>query len=402
MLDQLSGVRVISLNHFLLGPVGTQYLADLGADVISVEPLEGAFQRNWSGANKFVDGQSMLFLAGNRNKKSLALDLKSSGGKDVLGRLIAGADVLAENFRPGVMKRLGFSSDELLQQYPGLVYAAASGFGPDGPYAERPGQDLLVQAMSGLAKVTGEKGAARGVGVSAADHHGAALFALGIISALFRKQRTGKGGRVDVSLLSAAIDLQVESFTAYMNGVVPEHVHQPRNGAGWSFAAPYGIYATKDGELAISLGDISFLAKALDRPALNEFDANAQHARRDEITAIVAEAFKAETTAHWVNKLMAEGVWHTIVNDYADVLEDPQVVHNGSFVTTVGSAGKPIYLVNHPIRYDGVSASVAMPPQPLGTHTDEILRSIGYSEAEISDLMASGAVGRAAVTQAAE
>ncbi|MFC3703622.1 CaiB/BaiF CoA transferase family protein [Devosia honganensis] len=395
MLDLLSGVRVVSLNHFLLGPVGAQYLADMGAEVIAVEPLDGAFQRSWGGANKRVDGQSMLFLAGNRNKKSLALDMKSAGGRAVMERLIARADVLAENFRPGVMQRLGLGSDELLQRHPGLIYAAASGFGADGPYADRPGQDLLIQAMSGLAKITGSAEGARPVGVSAADHHGAALFALGIVGALVRRQRTGRGGRVDVSLLSAAIDLQVESFTCYMNGEQPDTVHQPRNIGGWYFAAPYGIYSTSDGELAISLGDIALLARAIERPQLNDFDKNAQYDRRDEVAAIVAGALAARPTAHWLPRLAAEGVWHSVVNDYAEVLDDPQVRHNGSFVEVAGATGSAIRLVNHPIRYDGAAAEVAMPPQPLGAQTREILRSLDYSDVEISELIAARAVGAA-------
>ncbi|QJR17607.1 CaiB/BaiF CoA transferase family protein [Pelagibacterium halotolerans] len=394
MLNLLSGVRVVSLNHFLLGPVGTQHLADLGADVISVEPLDGAFQRNWGGANKRIDDQSMLFLAGNRNKRSLALDMKSKAGREVVERLIAQADVLAENFRPGVMDRLGLGCETLLERHPGLIYAAASGFGADGPYADRPGQDLLIQAMSGLARITGSADGARPVGVSAADHHGAALFALGILAALFRREKTGKGGRVDVNLLSAAIDLQVESFTCFMNGEQPETVYQPKNVGGWYFAAPYGIYATRDGEIAISLGEISLLAKAIDRPELNDFDKNAQYVQREEVAAIVAAAFAQQDTAHWVERLNAEGVWHSVVNDYPDVVRDPQVRHNDTFIEVEGATGSPIRLVNHPIRYDEATASVSLPPQPLSAQAEQILHMLEYSDDEIETLFDSGVVRR--------
>ncbi|AEQ52692.1 putative recemase [Pelagibacterium halotolerans B2] len=385
---------MVSLNHFLLGPVGTQHLADLGADVISVEPLDGAFQRNWGGANKRIDDQSMLFLAGNRNKRSLALDMKSKAGREVVERLIAQADVLAENFRPGVMDRLGLGCETLLERHPGLIYAAASGFGADGPYADRPGQDLLIQAMSGLARITGSADGARPVGVSAADHHGAALFALGILAALFRREKTGKGGRVDVNLLSAAIDLQVESFTCFMNGEQPETVYQPKNVGGWYFAAPYGIYATRDGEIAISLGEISLLAKAIDRPELNDFDKNAQYVQREEVAAIVAAAFAQQDTAHWVERLNAEGVWHSVVNDYPDVVRDPQVRHNDTFIEVEGATGSPIRLVNHPIRYDEATASVSLPPQPLSAQAEQILHMLEYSDDEIETLFDSGVVRR--------
>lgn len=396
MLELLKNVRVVSFNHFLLGPVGTQFLADLGAEVIAIEPPGGAFQRVWGGANKRVDGQSMLFLTGNRNKKSLVLDMKHPSGRRIAEQLIATADVVAENFRPGVMDRLGLGSKVLLERHPGLIYAAASGFGADGPYANRPGQDLLVQALSGLAKITGTADGARSVGVSAADHHGAALFALGILAALYRRTQTGKGGQVDVNLLSAAIDLQVESFTCFMNGEQPDSVHQPENIAGWYFAAPYGIYATKDGELAISLGDIALLAGALEAPELHAFSTDEQYTRRDEVAAIVAAIFVRQTSAHWLERLTDAGVWHAAVNDYADVIADPQVQHNGNFVEVVGATGAPIHLVNHPIKYDGESATVALPPQPLGAHTDDILANLGYSPSEIAALEADGAIGRMA------
>lgn len=395
MLDLLQGVRVISFNHFLLGPVGAQFLADLGAEVIAVEPLQGAFQRHWGGANKTIDNQSMLFLAGNRNKKSIALDMKDPRGLRIAEQLIESADVVAENFRPGVMDKLGLGSTVLLERHPRLIFAAASGFGADGPYASRPGQDLLVQALSGLAKITGSSDGARPVGVSAADHHGAALFALGILAALFRRERSGQGGRVDVNLLSAAIDLQVESFTCYLNGERPQNVVAPKNIGGWYFAAPYGIYATSDGELAISLGEIELLADALETPKLKTFSKDEQYIRRDEVAAIVAGVLKQKPSAHWMKRMDKKGVWYAAVADYTDVVADPQVAHNGTFVTVEGATGAPVHLVNHPIKYDGKSAQVRLPPQKLGAQTDEIMAQLGYSESDIVALEKANVLRRA-------
>jgi crotonobetainyl-CoA:carnitine CoA-transferase CaiB-like acyl-CoA transferase len=215
MLDLLQGIRVVSFNHFLLGPLGIQALGDLGADVIAVESVDGAWQRHWSGANAWRDGQSLLFLCANRNKRSLALDLKSEAGRAVALKLVDTADVVAENFRPGIMERLGLGYEALRARRPSLVYASASGYGPDGPYAEKPGQDLLAQALFGLMAITGQAASGpRPVGVSAADHHGAALFALGIVAALLRRSRTGQGCRVDANLMQAALDLQAESLVA--------------------------------------------------------------------------------------------------------------------------------------------------------------------------------------------
>jgi crotonobetainyl-CoA:carnitine CoA-transferase CaiB-like acyl-CoA transferase len=393
-MDLLNGVKIISFNHFLMGPVGIQLLADLGADVIAVEPPGGAFQRKWGGANKSVAGQTMLFLAGNRNKRSLALDLKSPAGIEVARKLIAGADVVAENFRPGVMDRLGLGFEALRVDNPGLIYAAASGYGSDGPYAERPGQDLLIQALSGLMAITGSREhGARAVGVSAADHHGAALLAMGILAALLRRGRTGQGCRVDISLLSSAIDLQLESFVCYLNGARPESVRQPRHIAGWYYPAPYGIYRTKDGELAISLAKMEALSGALSLPELASVTEPEAFARNEEIAETIAAAIAGKTTAEWEEILTDHGIWHAPVNDYAAVVEDPQVRHNGNFVTLEGAGGASITLVGHPLRYDGKMPEVRLPPQPLGAQSAEILRESGYTRESIERLAENGVVG---------
>ena len=393
MLDLLAGVRVVSFNHFLMGPVGMQILGDLGADVIALEPTDGAFQRRFAGAGTWVDGQSALFLCGNRNKRSLAVDLKSESGREVIGRLVDRADVVCENFRPGVMEKLGFGFEALKQRNPGVVYASASGFGPDGPYAKRPGQDMLIQAMSGLAKITGEASTGpRTVGVSAADHHGAALLALGIVSALLRRSRTGQGCRVDVNLLSAAIDLQMESFICYLNATKKHDVTAPHRVGGWYYTAPYGIYPMKDGHVAISLTTMASLGKALDCPEIAAIPEAEAPSRGGEIVAILNRVLPEKTFAELEPKFIEHDIWHAKVNDYDEVQDDPQVQHNRSFVTVEGATGAPVTLVNHAIRYDGETATVALPPQPLGAQTREILAEIGYDAAAIDALLEAGAV----------
>lgn len=395
-MDFLKGIRVVSFNHFLLGPVGMQFLGDLGADIIAIEPVEGAFQRKWGGVNsKTVDGQTMLFLLGNRNKRSLAIDLKSPQGLEIAKRLTRGADVVCENFRPGVMDKLGLGYKQIAEHNPSVIFAAASGFGADGPYADKPGQDLVIQAMSGLAAITGTvESGPRPVGVSAADHHGAALLAMGILAALFRRATTGRGCRVDVNLLSAAIDLQNESFTCYLNGPRPASVTPHNLSGGWYFAAPYGIFPTADGHLAISLTSLETLAEALAAPPIAEFTSAEEYERRDEINALVADALKLRSNAAWTEVLTRHKIWHSPVNDYASVVEDPQVVHNRSFVTVAGATGTPITLVNHPVMYDGKTPEVRLPPQAMGAQTDEILAEIGYSAAEIAALEEQGVVAR--------
>ena len=392
-MDILDGIRIVSFNHFLMGPVGIQLLADLGADVIAIEPTGGAFQRHWGGANKSVDGQSLLFLLGNRNKRSLALDLKKPEGLAIARKLAAGADVVAENFRPGVMEKLGLGYEDLKAKNPALIFASASGYGRDGPYAERPGQDLLIQAMSGLMAITGSRqGGARAVGVSAADHHGAALLAMGILAALVGRLRSGRGRRVDVNLLSSAIDLQLESFSCYLNGEVPDSVRQPKHISGWYYPAPYGIYPTEDGELAISLTDMATLAEALGLPELAAVTPDEAFTRNEELAESIAGAIARKPTAAWLEILERHRIWHARVNDYAEVVADPQVRHNQTFITVPGATGAPVTLVSHPVRYDGAAPEVRLPPQPLGAQNAEILAELGYGTAEIERLTADGVI----------
>ncbi len=392
-MDILNGIRIVSFNHFLMGPVGIQLLADLGADVIAIEPTGGAFQRHWGGANKSIDGQTVLFLGGNRNKRSLALDLKKPEGLEIARKLAAGADVVAENFRPGVMEKLGLGYEDLKAKNPALIYASASGYGRDGPYAERPGQDLLIQAMSGLMAITGSRDeGARAVGVSAVDHHGAALLAMGILAAVVGRLRTGRGRRVDVNLLSSAIDLQLETFVCYLNGETPDSVRQPKHIAGWHYSAPYGIYRTGDGELAISLSDMATLSEALGLPELAAVTPDEAFTRNEELAELIAGAIAQKPTAAWLEILQSHRIWHARVNDYAEVVADPQVRHNGSFVTLPGATGAPVTLVGHPVQYDGVTPEVRLPPQRLGAQNAEILAELDYGAAEIERLAAEGVI----------
>jgi crotonobetainyl-CoA:carnitine CoA-transferase CaiB-like acyl-CoA transferase len=369
MIDFLKDVRIVSFTHFLFGPMGVQTLADLGADVIAVEPLSGSWQRSWGGeGNKMVDGQSVLFLSVDRNKRSIAVDLKSPHGYEITRKLLASADVMASNYRPGVLDKLGFGYEELKKDNPGLIYAAASGYGPNGPYVKRPGQDLLIQAMSGLAAINGPKGTGpRPVGLSAADHHGAALLALGIVTA--------------------------EPLVSFLNGKRPETVTPPKYIGGFHYEAPYGIYPAKDGHIAISLTSLKTLNEALSSEDLAAFDDSENYEKREEIAECIARAIETKSVAEWQEILDKYGIWHQPVNDYAAVADDPQVRHNNCLVTVQGATGSDITLVNHPIRYDGAAPEVRLPPQPVSAQANEILRELGYSDNEIDRLKEEKVVG---------
>jgi crotonobetainyl-CoA:carnitine CoA-transferase CaiB-like acyl-CoA transferase len=391
----LSGIKVVSFNHFLMGPLGMQILGDLGAEVIAIESLDGAFQRKWSPNNTYLGEESLLFAAANRSKKSLALNLRLPEGMSIARKLVAQADVVAENFRPGVMERLGLGYEDIKTINPKIVYASGSGYGPDGPYKDLPGQDLLVQALSGIAAVTGkEPNDARAVGVSAIDHHGGALLALGILAALHGVNRTGEGCRVDVSLLASALDLQTESLTAYLNGKRPTSIRQPGNVSGWCMQGPYGIYPAKDGSIAISLCTNKDLSDALEVLEIANIPDDQNFSKRKDLSELTELGTRKFTISELQERFTRYNIWHMPVNDYENVEKDPQVQHNKHIVTVQSAAsGAPMKLLTHPIRYNGKSPQINLVPQPLGAQSREILSGLGYSETELERLINEEVVG---------
>ena len=388
-MDAFKNVRVVSFNHFLAGPVAAQCLGDLGADVIAAEPIGGAFQRKWAVAGHFVDGQSVNHLTTGRSKRNISVDMKNEAGKDLIRRLIASADVVMENFRPGTMTRLGFDPDELLAKHPRLIYATITGYGSDGPFAHRPGQDLLLQSMSGLAAHTGRAdGPPVPVGSVVIDHHAAALCVTGILAALFDRTATGKGRRVDVSLLQAAIDLQGESIGAWLNGAPHAASRGAEGTAAWFSPGGYGIHATSDGFVAISMSTPANLAAALDIPELEDLPDAASFERQGEITRHVGGAVAALTTAEAVSRLDAAGIWNAEVEDYDGLPNNPQLQHLDAFPTAKGVTGAEVTFVGHPVRYDGAALPVSLVPQALGAQTREVFAELGVSDGEIDRLVA--------------
>lgn len=396
----LGGARVLSLCHYLQGPAAAQYLADMGADVVKIEPLAGAYERHWSGARVFVGEVSGFFLCANRNKRSIAIDLKSPRGRDTFLRLVAKADVVMENFRPGTVDRLGIGYAALRAVRPDIIFASATGFGADGPYAELPGQDLLIQARTGLVAATaGQRPDVlpAAAGCAAVDQHGAALFAMGIAAALYRKATTGQGTRIESSLFNAGIDLQQESIANYLNGSKTPAVfaRDPHLGT-WFHEAPYGIYRTADGRhIAMSLNVLPKLRAALaaagcSPPDFGEPPPDA-YAERDRIAALVAEALGALTFAQADEAFAAAGIWYAPVQNYTDLAGDPQAVHNRVF-EKIRVSGRDAVVVNHPNRYDGQVPPVRRVAERAGQDTGAVLADFGFAETEIGALRAGGVV----------
>ncbi|MAP18377.1 MAG: CoA transferase [Aurantimonas sp.] len=389
----LDGIKVVSFCHFLQGPAAAQYLADMGADVIKVEPVAGAHERHWSGAKVFVEGVSGFYLCANRNKRSIGIDLKSEGGREIALRLIAEADVVMENFRPGVFARLGFSEDEMRRVNPNVIFASASGFGSSGPMVGRPGQDILIQAASGMISATGAPSrGATAVGAAVCDQHGGALMAVGILGALLKRERGGKPTRVESSLLNSGIDLQTEPLVNYFAGNLGrDRFDRDENLATWFHEAPYGVYPARDGDMVISLCTDTALAEALSSDTLRGLVGHDRYEERDAFAAAVRDATHTMTLAELSARFDEHGVWYSPVQTYDDLADDPQIAHCEVF-RDVEVRGRKVRLVNHPNRYDGQVPELRFMALEIGEHTREIMTEIGYAGEEIDGMLARGAV----------
>ena len=386
-LAVLSGVRVLSFTQFLLGPSGVQFLADLGADVIKVEPPGGTlWERNWSGANLYLNGVSAFFLAAHRNQRSLTLDLKHPEGQEIARRLVERADVLVQNFRPGVMTRLGLDWEQARAINPRLIYVSASGYGEKSPYRDRPGQDLLMQAVSGLASISGRAGQPpTAVGTAAIDQHGASLLAVGVLAALLDRARTGQGLHVEVSMLRAALDLQIEIATYVLNGARLEKSATPL--ASTFHPPPYGLYETSDGYLALSMSPLAALRDALDLPALDPYTTvRWPFEAREEVARLIEPVIRTRSTAEWLEHLVPRGIWAAPVLTLPETFADPAVQAAEPVEEIDHPVAGRVRLLRFPLELSSGRATIRRPPPMPGEHTEEILRQCGYADDAIRRL----------------
>ncbi len=391
----LSGYRVIDCSIAMAGPFATQRMGDLGAEVIKVEPPGGEWQRHVSAGRAKGNRINVSFLSLNRNKKSLALDLKSPKGREVLYRLVEGSDVFLQNYRPGVAKRLGVDYEALSAINPKLVYVSMSGYGEDGPYVNRPGQDLLLQAMSGAMLSSGAEGTPpQPAGQFLVDAVTAYTAYDGAIAALLHRERTGEGQLVQVNMLDAILMMQMQELSVHSVGGVPQsrsaeiHAHS-------YIRAPYGVFATADHFIVLAFAPLAKLGELIGEPTFAGLDDETDSwTRRDEIFASVRNRLRAKTTAEWLDILGKAGIWAGPVLGYADVMTDPQVLHNGSFIEYDHPTEGRIKTPGFPIRFSKTPAEVRLPAPVVGQHSREILSGLGIGEAEIAGLIADGIVAQ--------
>nr|WP_228507343.1 CaiB/BaiF CoA-transferase family protein [Plantibacter sp. VKM Ac-2880] len=387
----LDGLVIADFSQLLQGPFATQAMADLGARVIKIEPLGGDWTRSYAMLNAYPGGESISYLAFNRNKESIAIDLKSPEGLELARRIIAQADIVVENFRPGVMDRLGIGYEASKVDNPGLVYVASSGFGVDGPYAKRPGQDLLAQSVAGLPNLQGNiDDPPVPVGISIADVSASLHIVYGALAAVVERSRTGLGQRVDVSLLNSIIAVQTQEFVATLASAEPPT--RPGEGAGNAFTgAPYGVYPTLDGWIAIAMNPVKLLAEVLDIPELLEEESKNVMTGRERIKGLLDAKTAEWTRDDLLDELLTHDVWCAPVNDFADVPKDPQVVHNGMFRTVQHPLAGEITLVGPPIAFSSQTTDRFDAPPLLGADTRSIAEEFGSMRPdEVESLLTKG------------
>jgi crotonobetainyl-CoA:carnitine CoA-transferase CaiB-like acyl-CoA transferase len=394
-MGPLEGIKVIELAQIMAGPTCGMLLADMGADVIKVEKLPGGDDTR-SYTEPSIRGESAAFMVLNRNKRGIAVNLKTPGGLEVVKRLLANADVVTENYRKGTLERLGLGYDVLQALNPRLIYCAISGYGRTGPYADKPGFDLILQGFAGIMSVTGEPGRQPvKSGTSIADINAGILAALGICAALQARARTGRGQIVETSLMEAALQqMYWQAAIHFATGV-----SSGPTGSAHILTAPYQAFPTADGWINIggaNQANWERIARTIGRPELVDdarFKTNGDRMKNLEaLVPLIAERTRTRSSAEWVREFEAAGVPVGPINKIGDVLGDPQVKARDMVVEVEHSRVGKTPAIGLPIKFSETPGNVRRGAPVLGEHTEQVLTALGYSASRIEELRKEGAV----------
>jgi len=402
MTHALDDITVLDFSHLLQGPFATQLLGDAGAKIIKIErPGKGDLFRTMTFKNRWVGGtESPNFLAWNRNKRSLAIDLKADESRETIYELAKNVDVVLHNFRPGVMERLGYGYDDFSRINPGIIYCSASGYGDSGPYVSRPGQDMLLQGLTGLAAATGRgDGPPVPVGAGFADQIGALNIVYGILTALHWRERTGEGQEIKVDLLSALLQHQNQEMVWVMN--FGENFERPNSSIGHpGMDAPFGVYPVKDGWVSIAMSPFARLVDVLGNDDLLKYnDPQTLYDDRDEVWAAIAEETGKWSMKDLLDTLLAADIWCGEIKSHLEVMDDPQVRHRGLVQTYEHASAGPVKVIGPAVRMSKTPPSIDRPAPMVGQHTEEILTEFGIAPERIRQLRDRGLIEQADIAE---
>ena len=372
----LKGLVVADFTQLAQGPWATQMLGDMGADIIKIEPVKGDWMRHYAYGNLYPNGESISFVSFNRNKRSIALNLKDPEGVKIAKSIIAKADILVENFRPGVMDRLGLGYEEIKKTNPKLVYCSSSGYGSSGPYLHRAGQDLLAQSIGGGSALNGKKGDMPVVtAVGQADLLTSLFINQAIMAAIYSRSITGKGQKIEANLLNSVVGFHIQEVTAYLHkGTNPE-----RSESGipnpW-LGAPYGLYNTSDGYIAIGMNSVQKLAQVI---GLKKYDSETYASNniiksRDEIRFDFDAVFQTKSTEEWLALLLEHDIWSSQVNSFDEMVDDPQIKHNEMIIEIEHPTIGKVKTTGFPVWFSDTPQKIYKSAPLLNEHADEILR----------------------------
>ena len=386
----LSGYRILDCSIAMAGPFAAQRLGDLGAEVIKIEPVTGEWQRHVAAGGARGNVINISFLSLNRNKKSIALNLKSEEGMAVLRKLVATSDAFLQNYRPGVAARLGVDYESLRAIKEDLIYISISGYGESGPYLDRPGQDMLLQAMSGAMMSTGKADQPpTPSGQFLVDAVTAAAASEATIAALLHRERTGQGQMVSINMLDVITTLQMQEISVHTVGKVQQTRSAQPHGHSY-IRAPYGIFATADSFVALAFPPLKLLGELIGEESfLNYDDETDSWKYRDHIFERTQFHLKSKSTEEWLAIFREHGIWAGDVYGYKELVNDPQIIHNQTFVEYEHPTEGLVKTPGFPYKFSQTPAQVFNGAPQVGEHTVEVLTGIGFSEQEIADLIQS-------------
>ena len=376
-MNLLDGIIILDFSQYLAGPSATLRLADLGARVIKIERVKGGDgSRAMQLKNLVIDDDSLLFHTINRNKESFTCDLKDKNDLEMVKKLITKADILVENFRPGVMDKIGLSYDAVREINPKIIYGTVTGYGSEGPWARKPGQDLLLQAMSGLTWLNGDSNQPpMPFALSITDIYTGIHLSEGILACLFRKLKTGEGGLVQVSLLESILDMQFEVITTYLNDGKKAPKRSGYNNAHAYLSAPYGIYETSDDYIALAMGSVLELGQILDIPELEQYtNPESWFDSRDEIKQLIGAKLRTNTTEYWLGILKKSDYWCSDVLNWQQLLESEGFKILDFIQNVKRPDSQDIFTSRCPIRINGEKLKSSKWAPKLGENTENIIK----------------------------